>query len=600
MFDASLASVRAEALLNATNRFLRCADLPELAGVIVRAAASMFAPSHVAVAFRSPTGGARILAAAGTRPAAARRAAAEQAGRALIERALADEELCTDDPGSGPFAERVRAYGATAGLALPIRISTGVAGVLFLLYDDAVEIDPRIRELARSLAGQAGVAAELLSARADLTRETRVSSALLQVSQQLASLTDPVDVPRTLVRAIHAATGSSYALVARWWEPTSRVEFTAVEGLTEEQAVALRAFEPVADQFGMVRGGLDGRAAVLVPPFDPEDIPVPFAEALGVTALAGAPIIVEDRVWGFLVVATRAGDPSIVDSGAELLSGFATMTATAIGRTEAIAELERSRQYLEAAVTARTRELTQVVDELRLAMQAKTEFLSNVSHELRTPLTAILGFTDLLLHGLEGPLTDAQHEDLRTIESSGGRLLGLIDDLIDVSRIEAGDVELRIVPVPLSAFLEDVAAEVRPMSVQKQLALEVSIGDPPPIVYVDETRVRAILANLLSNAIKFTPPGGSIRIEAEGVDEYGLRIDVVDTGVGIAPEEQERVFEKFQRTAAPDLPGTGLGLAIAREYSRLHGGELTLESTPGAGSRFSLRLPLAGSPERLS
>jgi signal transduction histidine kinase len=339
---------------------------------------------------------------------------------------------------------------------------------------------------------------------------------------------------------------------------------------------------------------------VLVPPFDPDDIPVPFAEALGVTALAGAPIIVEDRVWGFLVVATRAGDPTIVDSGAELLSGFATMTATAIGRTEAIAELERNRLYLESAVAARTRELTQVVDELSRAMQAKTEFLSNVSHELRTPLTAILGFTDLLLHGLEGPLTDAQHEDLRTIESSGGRLLGLIDDLIDVSRIEAGHVELRIVPVPLTALLEDVAAEVRPMSVQKQLALEVSIGDPPPIVYVDETRVRAILANLLSNAIKFTPSGGSIRIEAEGVDAYGLRIDVVDTGVGIAPEEQERVFEKFQRTAAPDLPGTGLGLAIAREYSRLHGGELTLESTPGAGSRFSLRLPLAGSPERLS
>jgi signal transduction histidine kinase len=596
VFDAALASVRAEALLTATNRFLRSADLYELARVVVDAAESMFAPSQAAVVFRTATGDARVLASTGPRPPGAGEDEGDRRGRPLIDRALAGEELCTDDHGSEEFAAYVRAYGGVSGLALPIRTSAGVGGVLMILYDTVGAIDPRIRELARGLSAQAGLAVELLSARDDLSRQTLLASSLLKVSQRLATLTDPDEVPAALVTAIHGATGASLAAVARWSEEESRVEFTAVEGLTAEEAAALRALEPVADRFGMVQGGLAGRSAVLVPPFDPEDVPIQLVESFGVTAIAGAPITVEDRVWGFLVVATRDGDPSIVETGPELLSGFATMTSTALGRTQAIAALERSRQVLESGIAARTRELTQVVDELRRASVAKTEFLSNVSHELRTPLTSILGFTDLLLHGLEGPLTDAQHEDLRTIEASGGRLLGLIDDLIDVSQIEAGKVELRIDPIALRAFLEDLAGEIRPLAERNLLTLELAFADGPAVVYADEARLRGILANLLTNAVKFTPQGGTIRIEVGAQDEDTLRIDVVDTGIGIAPAEQERVFEKFHRTAAPDVPGTGLGLAIAREYSRLHGGDLRVESTPGVGSRFSLLLPHAAAP----
>jgi signal transduction histidine kinase len=232
-----------------------------------------------------------------------------------------------------------------------------------------------------------------------------------------------------------------------------------------------------------------------------------------------------------------------------------------------------------------------VVDELQRANRARTELLSNVSHELRTPLTSILGFTDLLLHGIEGPLTDAQQEDLRTIDASGGRLLGLIDDLIDVSQLESGRVELRIEPLDIRAVLSRLAAEIRPLAERGQLSLELALADAPGVVHADEARLRAIVANLLSNAVKFTPQGGSIRVEAGPLPEGGFRLDVVDTGVGIAPEERERVFERFHRTAAPDIPGTGLGLAIAREYAQLHGGDLAVESTPGSGSRFTLRLP---------
>ena len=439
----------------------------------------------------------------------------EAFGADILERGFAGDELSTDDAGSEAFRERIDAYGARSGLALPIPTSRAPAGVLYVLFDDTDTIDPQYRELARALAAQAGLAVELLTAREDLARQTRVTSALLTVSERLATLTDPREVPGTLVAAIRVATGASLAAVARWSEANQRVEFAAIEGLTPEEQAGLLALDP-GPELGIVQGGLEGRSAVFVAPFDPVDIPIAFAEAMGITAIAGAPITAGGDVWGFLLVATRPGDPSIVETGAELLRGFATITATAVGRTQAIALLERSHDALESAVAERTFELTQVVEELSRANRAKTEFLANVSHELRTPLTAIVGFTDLLLHGMEGPLTEAQREDLRTIDSSGGRLLGLIDNLIEVSDIEAGRVELRIEPVALTPFLQERATEIRSFAGHKQQSVELESGRGPAIIYADEGRLRTVLRNLLSNAVKFTPAHGTIRIEAAG------------------------------------------------------------------------------------
>ena len=552
---------------------------------------SMFVPSDSAVVFRTPNGTPAVFAAA-ARPDGSRGALIEALDPEILERCFAGDEQDTDDPAAGSFRRRVVGHGARSGLALPIRTSSGVAGIVMLLFEQNDEMDPLIRELARALAVQAGIAVELLTAREDLARQTRVTSALLAVSERLATLTDPREVPGTLVASIRSATGASLAAVARWSEADQRVTFAAIEGLTPEEQVGLLALDP-GPELGIVQGGLEGRSAVFVAPFDPVDIPVEFAEALGITAIAGAPITVGDDVWGFLLVATRAGDPSIVETGAELLRGFATITATAVGRTQAIALLELSHDALESAVAERTFELTQVVEELSRANRAKTEFLSNVSHELRTPLTSILGFTDLLLHGMEGPLTDSQREDLRTIDASGGRLLGLIDNLIEVSDIEAGRVELRIEPVALTPFLQERATEIRTFAGHKQQSIELESGLGPAIIYADEGRLRTVLRNLLSNAVKFTPAHGTIRIEAAGLAD-DVRIDVADTGVGISPADRARIFERFHRASAPDVPGTGLGLAIAREYVLLHGGDLTVESTPGTGSRFSVWLPGAG------
>jgi len=242
-----------------------------------------------------------------------------------------------------------------------------------------------------------------------------------------------------------------------------------------------------------------------------------------------------------------------------------------------------------------------ISEELDRANRARTDFLANVSHELRTPLTAILGFTELLTRGVDGPLNPRQHEDAATVLSSSLRLLELVDDLIDLAHVDANRVELRLRQVDLGPMLAGAVDDARAAAGEKGILLACDPPAKPLLVLADHARVEAILKNLIGNAIKFTPPRGEVRtsgsVEQGGDDRPSMiRIDILDSGVGIATDDQERIFEKFQRLGGPDQPGTGLGLTIARELARMHGGSLTVESTLGLGSRFTLRLPAAEPP----
>ena len=282
------------------------------------------------------------------------------------------------------------------------------------------------------------------------------------------------------------------------------------------------------------------------------------------------------RMWGKLVTGQDRDDTA---------RPAATRPAAAAARTEALLE-------------ERTRQLAEAIDELQTANRAKSEFLANVSHELRTPLTAILGFSEILVSGDDGPLNPRQHEDAVTILENSRRLLELIDDLIDISRIESDRLRLRLAPVDLGEVLGEIVDEMRPLAGAKGIGLTLQHRSPDVVVEADRERLAEIAWNLISNAIKFTPSGGGVHVVSmlepgPGSEPEVALVDVVDTGIGVAPDQQERIFEKFHRIAGPEQPGTGLGLAIARELARLHGGTLTLESTLGLGSRFSLRIPLA-------
>jgi two-component system, NarL family, sensor histidine kinase BarA len=235
------------------------------------------------------------------------------------------------------------------------------------------------------------------------------------------------------------------------------------------------------------------------------------------------------------------------------------------------------------------------------ANRVKSEFLANVSHELRTPLTSIIGFAELLR---EGPPGEGDARTLRYAENiliSGRILLEIINDLLDLAKIEAGKVDLRIETVPLADLCGTMLDHVRPLADRKKLQLELQAEDGLPAVFTDAGKLRQVLFNLLSNAIKFTPDEGRVSLGIRRLDETRVEVAVHDTGPGIAPEHQQIIFEKFRQidqSATREYHGTGLGLAIAKELTGLLGGEIGVQSDLGHGATFWVRLPVTAPQPR--
>ncbi|MGZ4336985.1 MAG: ATP-binding protein [Gaiellaceae bacterium] len=247
---------------------------------------------------------------------------------------------------------------------------------------------------------------------------------------------------------------------------------------------------------------------------------------------------------------------------------------------------------LAANVNRMNDELRRVYRELESASRHKSEFLANMSHELRTPLNAIIGFSQVLRERMFGEINEKQQEYLEDILSSGNHLLSLINDVLDLSKVEAGQVELEINPFSLSEALERGVVMVRERAMTDGVQLVLELDPAAELVEGDERRIRQVIFNLLSNAVKFTPPGGRVELKSARLDGE-VRVSVIDTGPGIATEDQERIFEEFQQTeaGAGQREGTGLGLALSKRLVELHGGRIWVDSEPGDGSAFVFTLP---------
>jgi signal transduction histidine kinase len=262
--------------------------------------------------------------------------------------------------------------------------------------------------------------------------------------------------------------------------------------------------------------------------------------------------------------------------------------------------IEQQNDNLAALVDARTAELRDA--NLRLAAanlelleldRLRSAVLSNVSHELRTPLTGILGSAQNLRDGLAGGLTQAQQEYVQMIESDSGRLIRVVNELLEWGRLQAGHIKVQRVPVPLFPLLDEVFMLLRPAAERKSVRLELAERDASVRVEADADKLKQILINLVDNAVKFSRPDSSVHVRAEPAPT-GLRIMVEDHGPGVPAEDIPHLFERFFRgRSASAAPGTGLGLAIAKNLARLHGGDITLTSSPGRGSIFVLNLPQA-------
>jgi PAS domain S-box-containing protein len=341
-----------------------------------------------------------------------------------------------------------------------------------------------------------------------------------------------------------------------------------------------------------------------------------IVRALALRSYIAVPLAGRERVLGVLTLVVAESERRYTEADVTLAVELGRRAAVAIENARLIAALRESEEHLQeqaAELELQTEELEATTEELMQqteaaeqarrvaeeANQAKTQFLATMSHELRTPLNAIGGYADLLALELRGPITPGQRDDLERIKRSGHHLLGLINDILNFAKLEAGQVEFHLRDVPVATLLDDVQPLVAPQ--MRARGLTFVAAEPPAGLRVraDVEKVRQVLLNLLTNAVKFTEPGGEVRIacaptrDADGTPR--VCCTVTDTGRGIPADQLERIFEPFvqvdrHRTQASQQ-GIGLGLAISRDLARGMGGELRVTSTPGAGSVFTLELP---------
>jgi two-component system, NtrC family, sensor kinase len=284
--------------------------------------------------------------------------------------------------------------------------------------------------------------------------------------------------------------------------------------------------------------------------------------------------------------AGHLGDRIDVRTGDELEGLASQFNSMASALQESYAGLERK-------VEERTREIEEKGRQLEVANQHKSEFLANMSHELRTPLNAIIGFSEVLLQRMFGELNAKQEEYLQDVLASGRHLLSLINDILDLSKVEAGRMELELARVDLPQTLQDTQTLIRERAARHGITLSLEVDDRLGSFVADERKIKQVMLNLLSNAVKFTPEGGRVDVRAVPTDG-GVEISVTDTGIGIAPEDQEAIFEEFRQVSgeyAHKREGTGLGLTLARKFVELHGGRLWVKSQLGQGSTFTFSIP---------
>jgi GAF domain-containing protein len=505
-------------------------------------------------------------------------------GRAILERAVVHiPDVDVDDPEYQHHAA-THAIGWRSGLWVPMLREGAPIGVIMVARAVAGPFSDNEIELLKTFADQAVIAVEnvrlfkeLQARTGELTQSVEKLTALGEVGRAVSSTLDVETVLDTIVSRASQLASAEGCSIYEYDEATQQFELRATHNDDTEFVAALRASHLRKGE------GLMGRAAEMREPIQIPDITQPGAYQsslrdtlirFGYRSLLAVPLLREDQIIGSLSFNRKApGEfpPEVVD----VLKTFATQSALAIQNARLFREIADKSAQLEAA------------------SRHKSEFLANMSHELRTPLNAIIGFSEVLVDRMFGELNEKQDEYLKDIYASGQHLLSLINDILDLAKIEAGRMELEASDFNLPSAIDNALILVRERASRRGITLGQSVDERLGAIRGDERKVKQVLLNLLSNALKFTPEGGRIDVSAE-VRDGVAEVSVQDTGVGIAPEDQEAVFEEFRQVGTADkkVEGTGLGLALSRKFIELHGGKIWVTSTVGVGSTFTFTLPL--------
>jgi signal transduction histidine kinase/ActR/RegA family two-component response regulator len=409
---------------------------------------------------------------------------------------------------------------------------------------------------------------------AQLARKVEQLEALGEVGKAVSSSLDADEVLTTIVTHAVELSGTDGGSLMEYDEDTRLFGVRTAYGTSPAVLDALRTTRIHVDETLVGRAALS-RKAIQLPNLESVELD-PHLQVLydgGWRSLVAIPLVRQDRVVGALVV-RRKTTGAFSDETCEMLSAFASQSAVALTNARLYQQLER--QSVELAV----------------ASAHKSEFLASMSHELRTPLNAVIGFSEVLLERMFGELNDRQEDYLQDILGSGRHLLALLNDILDLSKVEAGQMELDLATFPARDALQYAMSLVRERSVQHGITIHLEVAPDLGPIRADELRFKQVLLNLLSNAVKFTPDGGHVNVAA-WQNSTDLVVTVSDTGVGIAPADQERIFDSFQQGGRPasKVEGTGLGLTLTKRIVELHGGRLWLTSEPGTGSTFGFSVP---------
>ncbi len=439
-------------------------------------------------------------------------------------------------------------------------------------------------DLMRTFASQAVIAIEnvrlfreLDVRNRDLTETLEQQTATAEILRVISSSqTDVQPVFETIAENSLRLCEATFSTVFRF--DGQLVHLEALRNISEEGAAAIReAFPMPLSRAGASARAIMTRSIVHIADVreDPDYALQGLAQVAAFRSILSVPMLRDGVPIGTITVAADRTMP-FPEKQVALLKTFADQAVIAVENVRLFTEIQEKTQQLE------------------IANRHKSEFLANMSHELRTPLNAVIGFSEVLLERMFGEVNEKQEEYLQDILSSGKHLLSLINDILDLSKIEAGRMELEAQPFDLPAAFDNALTLIRERATRNSIGLGVHVDPRIGEVVADERKVKQVLLNLLSNAVKFTPEGGTITMSAV-LNGGMVEISVADTGIGIAPEDQATVFEEFRQVGtdyARKREGTGLGLALARRLVEIHGGTLTLQSELGKGSTFTFTIPV--------
>jgi len=501
-------------------------------------------------------------------------------GRAVVERNTVHITDVLADP-EYRWLETQKLVGYRTLLAVPIRRANEILGVIAFSRGPVLPFSERDIALVETFADQAAIAIENVrlfnETKEALERQTAIGDILRVISASPADIQPVLDaiaesaarfcVAENVSVIMHGEDGLLH--VRAHVGPLSInvppwvVDRTTVTGrsIVEARTIQIPDLQTAGDEYPL------GQAQALV---------------LDERTTMAAPLMRDGRGIGALFL-RRAEVRPFSDKQVELVKVFASQAVIAIENVRLINEIQAKSAQLEGAN-----------QELAAASRHKSEFLANMSHELRTPLNAIIGFSDVLEQRLFGELNERQTDYTRDIASSGRHLLDLVNEILDLSKVEAGRMELEPSEFALAETIRGAVAFVRERAAAHGIALGADLPTDLGTVVADERKVRQVLLNLLSNAVKFTPDSGAISVRAWRSDGE-VQVAVRDTGIGIAPEDQAKVFDEFQQVGKPSdrsREGTGLGLTLAKRFIELHGGRIWIESEIGTGTTFTFAIPV--------